>query len=202
MWGCPRRTLLSMSASRGDVCSSFRHCFLFCFVKTEYSLVEGLINGSASWKEGIIKSHCIFFFLMGSGSALHLFSTFCIWRSFSVVAFRTGRRRPQAPQIIFRRLGAIFTKSNIRAYHQKAGRDTATHAYTIGQEMTVSGSMVKPPLINVGMMKANLSLKGILNRWHLHCLCWESLPGIRSNWERMTGGAGRGMILHLCGFLS
>lgn len=50
------------------------------------------------------------------------------------------------------------------AYHQKAGRDRGTHAYTIGQEMTVSRSMVKPPLIIVGMMKANLSLKGILNQ--------------------------------------
>lgn len=58
----------------------------------------------------------------------------------------------------------LFSLSTASAYHQKADQDRTTHAYTIGQEMTVSKSMVKPPLINVGMMKAKLSLKGILNQ--------------------------------------
>lgn len=74
----------------------------------------------------------------------------------------------------------LFSLSTASAYHQKADQDRTTHAYTIGQEMTVSKSMVKPPLINVGMKKAKLSLKGILNQWHLNCLCWESLPEIKN----------------------
>lgn len=66
-----------------------------------------------------------------------------------------------------------FSPSRALAYHQKADQDRVTHAYTIGQEMTVSKSTVKASLINVGMMKAKLSLKGILNQWHLNCLCWD-----------------------------
>lgn len=66
-----------------------------------------------------------------------------------------------------------FSPSRALAYHQKADQDRVTHAYTIGQEMTVSKSTVKASLINVGMMKAKLSLKGVLNQWHLNCLCWD-----------------------------
>lgn len=67
---------------------------------------------------------------------------------------------------------SYFHQRTASAYHQKADQEWTTHAYTIGQEMTVSKSMVKPSLINVGTMKAKLSLWGILNQWHLHCLCW------------------------------
>lgn len=90
----------------------------------------------------------------------------------------------------------LFSLSTASAYHQKADQDRGTHAYTIGQEMTVSKSMVKPPLINVGMMKAKLSLKGILNQWHLNCLCWD-----RSQKSRTPGNM-FGRILHFCGFRS
>lgn len=82
---------------------------------------------------------------------------------------------------------SYFHQVRHQAYHQKAGRDRGTHAYTIGQEMTVSRSMVKPPLINVGTMKANLSLKGILNRWHLNCLCWDRSQKSATA-GNMTGG--------------
>lgn len=59
---------------------------------------------------------------------------------------------------------SYFHQRTASAYHQKADQDRTTHAYTIGQEMTVSTSMVKQSLINVGMMKAKLSLWGILNQ--------------------------------------
>lgn len=62
--------------------------------------------------------------------------------------------------------------------------------------MTVSKSMVKPPLINVGMMKAKLSLKGILNQWHLNCLCWGRSQKSRTPSNMLV------RILQFCDFLS
>lgn len=89
-----------------------------------------------------------------------------------------------------------FSPSRALAYHQKADQDRVTHAYTIGQEMTVSKSTVKASLINVGMMKAKLSLKGILNQWHLNCLCWD-----RSQKSRTLSNMQR-RISHCSDFLS
>lgn len=74
---------------------------------------------------------------------------------------------PRCPFLSFskiRKTPSSFSPSRAPAYHQKADQDRVTHAYTIGQEMTVSESTVKASLINVGMMKAKLSLKGILNQ--------------------------------------
>lgn len=54
-----------------------------------------------------------------------------------------------------------FHQHSASAYHQKADQDRTTHAYIIRQEIIVLKSMVKPSLINVGIMKAKLSLWGI-----------------------------------------
>lgn len=89
-----------------------------------------------------------------------------------------------------------FSPSRALAYHQKADQDRVTHAYTIGREMTVSKSTVKASLINVGMMKAKLSLKGILNQWHLNCLCWDRFQKSRT----LSNMLGR--ISHSSDFLS
>lgn len=89
-----------------------------------------------------------------------------------------------------------FSPSRALAYRQKADQDRVTHAYTIGQEMTVSKSTVKASLINVGMMKAKLSLKGILNQWHLNCLCWDRFQKSRT----LSNMLGR--ISHSSDFLS
>lgn len=132
---------------------------------------------------------------VGSGWTVYLIST-CVTSlsdaalinagSFSLVARWTPPPPPQTTSSYFRHV-------RHRAYHQKAGRDRGTHAYTIGQEMAVSRSMVKPPLINVGMMKANLSLKGILNRWHLNCLCWDRSQESATA-GNMTGGVAWGGV--------
>lgn len=83
----------------------------------------------------------------------------------SALSFRSFSKIQMTP--------SSFSPRRALAYHQKADQDRVTHAYTIGQEMTVSKSTVKASLINVGMMKAKLSLKGILYQWHLNCLCWD-----------------------------
>lgn len=95
-----------------------------------------------------------------------------------------------------RKTPSSFSPSRAPAYHQKADQDRVTHAYTIGQEMTVSESTVKASLINVGMMKAKLSLKGILNQWHLNCLCWDRFQKSRT----LSNMLGR--ISHSSDFLS
>lgn len=95
-----------------------------------------------------------------------------------------------------RKTPSSFSPSRAAAYHQKADQDRVTHAYTIGQEMTVSESTVKASLINVGMMKAKLSLKGILNQWHLNCLCWDRFQKSRT----LSNMLGR--ISHSSDFLS
>lgn len=88
---------------------------------------------------------------------------------------------------------SYFHQHTASAYHQKADQARITHAYTIGQEMTVSKSMVKPGLINEAMMKAKLLLWGILNLWHLHSLCRDLSQKSRNMLAR---------ILQFCDFLS
>lgn len=91
---------------------------------------------------------------------------------------------------------SYFHQHSASAYHQEADQDKTTHAYTIGLEMTVSKSMVKPSLINVGMMNAKLSLWGISSLWHLHCLCWDLSQKSRTPRNMLA------RILQFCDFLS